>query len=97
MNPRRIINILADYGIRVNMIMVGNLLESPMFQSLIPQYAKKLGIREDEVVQVYKDKVPLKRGCHYEDVANAVVFYSSDQAFYMTGQSVNVTDGQVMH
>lgn len=88
---------LAEHGIRVNTIMVGNLLESPMFQSLIPQYAKKLGIREDEVVQVYKDKVPLKRGCHYEDVANAVVFYSSDQASYMTGQSVNVTGGQVMH
>lgn len=88
---------LAEHGVRVNSIMPGNLLKSPMFQSLIPSYAKKLGIDEDEVEQVYVDKVPMKRGCTYEDVANAVVFYSSDQASYMTGQSINVTGGQVMH
>ena len=88
---------LAEHGVRVNSIMPGNLLNSPMFQSLIPSYAKKLGIPEDEVEQVYIDKVPMKRGCTYEDVANAVVFYSSDQASYMTGQSINVTGGQVMH
>ncbi|SEH67751.1 sorbitol-6-phosphate 2-dehydrogenase [Halobacillus karajensis] len=88
---------LAEHGVRVNSIMPGNLLKSPMFQSLIPSYAKKLGIAEDEVEQVYVDKVPMKRGCTYEDVANAVVFYSSDQASYMTGQSINVTGGQVMH
>ncbi|WP_347548494.1 sorbitol-6-phosphate dehydrogenase [Pseudalkalibacillus hwajinpoensis] len=88
---------LAEHGVRVNSIMPGNLLKSPMFQSLIPSYAKKLGISENEVEQVYIDKVPMKRGCTYEDVANAVVFYSSDQASYMTGQSINVTGGQVMH
>lgn len=88
---------LAEHNIRVNSIMPGNLLSSPMFQSLIPQYAKKLNIDASEVEQVYIDKVPLKRGCSYEDVANAVVFYASDQASYMTGQSINVTGGQVMH
>lgn len=87
---------LAEHNVRVNSIMPGNLLSSPMFQSLIPSYAKKLGISESEVEQVYTDKVPLKRGCTYDDVANAVVFYSSDQASYMTGQSINVTGGQVM-
>lgn len=88
---------LAEHGIRVNAIMPGNLLKSPMFQSLIPAYAKKLNIAEEDVEQVYIDKVPLKRGCTYEDVANAVVFYASDQASYMTGQAINVTGGQVMH
>lgn len=68
-----------------------------MFQSLIPQYAKKLGIPENEVERVYTEKVPLKRGCTYDDIANAVLFYASDQASYMTGQSINVTGGQVMH
>ncbi|PAF12152.1 hypothetical protein CHH59_19995 [Shouchella clausii] len=53
-------------------------------------------MKESEVEQVYIDKVPLRRGCTYEDVANAVVFYSSDKAAYMTGQSINVTGGQVM-
>ncbi|KGE19047.1 sorbitol-6-phosphate dehydrogenase [Paenibacillus wynnii] len=88
---------LAEHNIRVNAIMPGNLLSSPMFQSLLPQYAKKLGIAENEVEQYYTDKVPLKRGCTYDDIANAVIFYASDKAAYMTGQAINVTGGQVMH
>ena len=87
---------LADNGITVNSLMLGNLLKSPMFQSLIPQYAKKLGIPETEVEQVYIDKVPLKRGCDYQDVLNVLLFYASDKASYCTGQSINITGGQVM-
>ncbi|OCG19820.1 sorbitol-6-phosphate dehydrogenase [Gilliamella sp. App4-10] len=87
---------LAEYGITVNSLMLGNLLKSPMFQSLIPQYAKKLGIPENQVEQVYIDKVPLKRGCDYQDVLNVLLFYASDKASYCTGQSINITGGQVM-
>ncbi|WP_294615205.1 sorbitol-6-phosphate dehydrogenase [uncultured Gilliamella sp.] len=87
---------LADYGITVNSLMLGNLLKSPMFQSLLPQYAKKLGIPESQVEQVYIDKVPLKRGCDYQDVLNVLLFYASDKASYCTGQSINITGGQVM-
>ena len=35
---------LADYGITVNSLMLGNLLKSPILKSLITQYSKKLGI-----------------------------------------------------
>ena len=87
---------LADSGITVNALMLGNLLKSPMFQSLIPEYAKKLGIPEDAVEQTYIDKVPLKRGCDYQDVLNVLLFYASDKASYCTGQSINITGGQVM-
>lgn len=76
--------------------MLGNLLKSPMFKSLLPQYAEKLGISPDEVEQHYIDKVPLKRGCDYEDVLNVLLFYASDKAAYCTGQSINITGGQVM-
>ena len=88
---------LAEDNIRVNAMMLGNLLDSDMFESLLPQYAIKLGIPESEVKQVYIDKVPLKRGCTFEDVANVVTFYASEKASYLTGQSVNITGGQVMH
>ncbi|GKW01955.1 sorbitol-6-phosphate dehydrogenase [Pectobacterium carotovorum] len=87
---------LAEYGITVHALMLGNLLKSPMFQSLLPQYAEKLGIQPDQVEQHYIDKVPLKRGCDYEDVLNILLFYASDKAAYCTGQSINVTGGQVM-
>ncbi|VDA70339.1 Sorbitol-6-phosphate 2-dehydrogenase [Klebsiella pneumoniae] len=67
---------LAEYGITVHSLMLGNLLKSPMFQSLLPQYATKLGIDESEVEQYYIDKVP-QRGCEYQDVLNVLMFYAS--------------------
>ncbi|MBD2814437.1 sorbitol-6-phosphate dehydrogenase [Xenorhabdus sp. Flor] len=87
---------LAEYGITVHSLMLGNLLKSPMFQSLIPQYARKLGIKPEEVESAYTAKVPLNRGCEYQDVLNILLFYASDKASYCTGQSINITGGQIM-
>jgi sorbitol-6-phosphate 2-dehydrogenase len=88
---------LAEYGVRVNAVCPGNLLDSPLWtDSLYAQYAKKWGITEEEVRQRYIDQVPMKRGCTYEDVCNVVVFLASDRAGYMTGQAINVTGGQEM-
>jgi sorbitol-6-phosphate 2-dehydrogenase len=88
---------LAEYGVRVNAVCPGNLLDSPLWvDSLYAQYAKKWDITEAEVRQKYIDQVPLKRSCTYEDVTNLVAFLCSDQASYMTGQAISVTGGQVM-
>jgi sorbitol-6-phosphate 2-dehydrogenase len=91
---------LADFGVRVNSVCPGNLLDSPLWNdgpnALFKQYARKWNITEAEVRQKYIDQVPLKRGCTYEDVCNVVVFLASDQSSYMTGQAINVTGGQEM-
>jgi sorbitol-6-phosphate 2-dehydrogenase len=88
---------LAEYGVRVHAVCLGNLLDSPLWvDSLYAQYAKRWGITEAEVRQKYVDQVPMKRGCTYDDVTNAIVFLASDQASYMTGQAINVTGGQEM-
>ena len=88
---------LAEFGVRVNSVCPGNLLDSPLWvNSLYGQYAKRFGITEEEVRQRYIDQVPMKRGCTYDDVASLVVFLASDQSSYMTGQAVNVTGGQEM-
>jgi sorbitol-6-phosphate 2-dehydrogenase len=88
---------LAEFGVRVNSVCPGNLLDSPLWvNSLYGQYAERFGITEEEVRQKYIDQVPMKRGCTYDDVANLVVFLASDQSSYMTGQAVNVTGGQEM-
>jgi sorbitol-6-phosphate 2-dehydrogenase len=89
---------LAEFGVRVNAVCPGNLLDSPLWvDSLYEQYARNRGLTEEEVRQSYMEKVPLGRGCSYEDVANVVVFLASDQSSYMTGQAINVTGGQEMH
>jgi sorbitol-6-phosphate 2-dehydrogenase len=88
---------LAEFGVRVNAVCPGNLLDSPLWvDSLYAQYAKKWGITEEQVRQRYIDQVPMRRGCTYQDVTNVVVFLASDQSSYMTGQAINVTGGQEM-
>ena len=88
---------LAEFGVRVNAICPGNMLDSPLWvNSLFKQYARTRGMTEQEVREYYVNQVPMKRGCSYEDVCNAVVFLASDQSSYMTGQAINVTGGQEM-
>jgi sorbitol-6-phosphate 2-dehydrogenase len=88
---------LAEFGVRINSVCPGNLLDSPLWvNSLYGQYAERWGITEEQVRQRYIDQVPMKRGCTYDDVANLVVFLASDQSSYMTGQAINVTGGQEM-
>lgn len=88
---------LAPYGIRVNAICLGNLLDSPLWvEKLYDQYSKKWKISKAEVRKKYEEKVPLRRGCGYEDVTNLVIFLASDKSSYMTGQAINVTGGEEM-
>lgn len=91
---------LSEFGIRVNAICPGNLLNSTLWNlgpnSLFKQYAANQGITEEEVKKKYLSQVPLGRSCECEDIANAMVFLASSQASYMTGQAINVTGGQEM-
>ena len=93
---------LAPFGIKVNAICPGNLLDGPLWsdpeRGLFRQYldtGKVPGAKTiEDVRRFYEAKVPLGRGCSIEDVAKAV-FYIVDQK-YETGQAVPVTGGQVM-
>ena len=49
----------------------------------------------DDVVQGWRDGIPLKRGGTTEDVANACLFLASDMSAYITGQVMNVDGGML--
>ena len=95
---------MAEFGVRVNAVCPGNLLESPLWtdptRGLFVQYlnaGKVSGAKTPEDVKAhYIKQVPLRRGCTYDDIGNVVVFLASDQSGYMTGQAINVTGGQEM-
>ncbi|MFW5976722.1 MAG: sorbitol-6-phosphate dehydrogenase [Bacillota bacterium] len=88
---------LATDNINVNAICPGNLLNSPLWEnSLFEQYAENQGLTREEVREKYINKVPMKKPCTYEDVANVMVFLASEESDYMTGQAINVTGGQEM-
>jgi 3-oxoacyl-[acyl-carrier protein] reductase len=53
------------------------------------------GKLNEEMVQSWRDAIPLKRGGTPEDVANACVFLASDLSAYVTGQTLHVDGGML--
>jgi len=74
---------LGSRNIRCNAIAPG-FIETEMTAKLSP-----------EVVQGWRDDVPLRRGGTAEDVANACLFFASDLSAYVTGQVLNVDGGML--
>jgi 3-oxoacyl-[acyl-carrier protein] reductase len=68
-------------GITANAIAPG-FIETPMTESL-----------PDAVKEDFSSKIVLKRFGKPSDVANLVAFLASDEADYITGQTVNVDGG----
>ena len=48
-----------------------------------------------EVVQGWRDTIPLKRGGTAQDIANACVFLASDMSSYITGQVLRIDGGMI--
>ncbi len=89
---------LGQHGIRVNSVCPGNVFEGSKIWN--PEYikicAKKNGIKPEEVIPYYINKTILKKEIKGQDIADAVVFLSSDKAKMITGQTLVVDAGQVM-
>mgnify|MGYP001363139500 FL=1 len=75
---------LASRGITANCIAPGY---------VATDMTKELG---DEVQQSLNEKIPLGRMGQVEDIAYAVAFLASDEAEYITGQTLAIDGGMVM-
>ncbi|MCL2056929.1 MAG: SDR family NAD(P)-dependent oxidoreductase [Oscillospiraceae bacterium] len=93
---------LAPYGIKVNAVCPGNLLDGAMWSDpqngLLVQFLKVGKVpgakTAADVRRFYESKVPMKRGCTSDDVFCAVLYVIEQK--YETGQAVPVTGGQIM-
>ena len=74
---------LGSRNIRCNAIAPG-FIETEMTAKL-----------NEDVVQGWRDSIPLKRGGTPEDVANACLFFASDMIAYVSGQVLNVCGGML--
>ena len=76
--------------VRVNTIAPGNVL----FEG--GSWDKKLKKNPDEVNQIINSTVPMKRLCNPEEVADAIVFLSSERASFITGSMLVIDGGQTV-
>ena len=74
---------LGSRNIRCNAIAPG-FIETEMTAKL-----------NEDVVQGWRESIPLRRGGTPEDVANACVFLACDMSSYITGQVLNVDGGML--
>ncbi len=72
---------LARRGVTVNAVAPG-IIQTPMLGGLKP-----------EVLAEYEKQIPAGRIGKPEDVANAVLFFASEESNYITGQTLPITGG----
>ena len=76
---------LAPHGIRVNAVGPGS----------IPTSILGRDWDDEDLVKSITARIPLGRMGRPEEIADAVVFLASDQASYITGQSIYVEGGRI--
>ena len=75
---------LAPWNITINAVMPGNILTEGVE-----------GLGDDYITSI-EATIPMKRLGSVDDIANAALFFSSEEAGYVTGQTLVVDGGQVL-
>jgi acetoacetyl-CoA reductase len=75
----------ARSGVTVNVIAPGY-TATPMVTAI-----------KDEILDTIKAQIPLRRLATPQEIAKAVSYLASDDAAYITGETLNINGGQYMH
>ena len=76
---------LAPHGITVNMVAPGPIQGTHMFHEIVPAGSER--------EMALANAIPMKRLGRPEDVANAVLFFASNESSFVTGQVLYVCGG----
>ena len=82
---------LASKGVRLNTVCPG-LTETGMLEAFMQGAGNP-----DKLREAYRRAVPIGRLGKPEDIAGAVLFLASDDADFVTGQTISVSGGLTMH
>ncbi|MBC7992423.1 MAG: L-iditol 2-dehydrogenase [Rhizobacter sp.] len=86
---------MAPHGIRVNGIAPG-VVDTPMWANVDALFARYENLAIGEKKKAVGLAVPLGRMGEPSDIAGAAIFLASDEARYITAQTLNVDGGNVM-
>ena len=87
---------MAKYSININAICPG-IVRTQMWEELMDARSKRRGIPREEIfARTVKEVAPMGRPVEPDDIANMVLFLSSDVARNITGESINVNAGSLM-
>lgn len=75
---------LAPWGITINAVMPGNIATEGL-DGLGPDYIAKM-----------EGSIPMRKLGTVDDIANAALYFSTDEAAYVTGQALVIDGGQVL-
>lgn len=87
----------GPFGIRVNSVMPDGVIHGT---NILPpeereKSAARHGIRPEDLEEYYRNRNALKRSITVEDVAEAILFFSSDRSYKITGATLPVDGGLV--
>ena len=88
----------ADFGrdgITVNTVLPG-IVDTSMWETINAEVGPMIGFKPGKMLADRVSRIPLGRPGRPDDVASVVAFFASDDAGYVTGQSLNVCGGLLM-
>jgi len=83
---------LGEYNINVNAVCPG-ILRTQMWEAILDGRATRQGIPREQIWDEWIEQIPLKRPQTTEDIANVVLFLSSEVARNITGEAISVNGG----
>ena len=91
---KSISNQYAKYNILVNNVLPGRIITDRIIQ-LAEKKSKETGVTTDEVIKAMGKDVPIGRLGTPDEFASIVTFLCSEQASYITGNSIHVDGGLI--
>lgn len=87
---------LAPHKIRVNAYAPGHIM-TPIWDEIWEPYAARVGKPVEEIKEIFLDTIPWGRYGEPADVAPGVAWLCSDDAGYVTGQTIGINGGEWLH
>ncbi|MBI78303.1 MAG: short-chain dehydrogenase [Rhodospirillaceae bacterium] len=86
---------VGRHNINVNCLCPG-MVDGPRFKKVCAERAASRGISVEEARAEHEDEYALRRISTAQDVANAILFFSSDASQNITGQDLSIDGGWVI-